>query len=101
MSENLGKMADEVFSANAVADGEIYGSAARIRGLYVRSTATEGTIVLKDGGAGGTVVLTINTPATEEGFNVSIPGAGISCATDIYADLTTDDGVTVFYSKGP
>lgn len=70
----------------------------RLRGLYCRSAGTAGTIVIKDGGASGTTLVTIDTPAAIGGFYVDIPGSGISFKTDLHATLTTADGVTAFYA---
>lgn len=47
---------------NLTASGAIYGSRAKLIGFYVNST-TSGTIVLKDGGSGGTAVSGTITPA--------------------------------------
>ena len=78
--------------------GEIYGGPARLRQLTVN---TEGAgspqVVLKDGGASGTVKLTIDLQ-TGDTFSVNIPDEGIKFETDIYVDETALDGVTVFLS---
>ena len=55
-----------------------------------------GSVVLKDGGSGGTTVLTINTIANGEPFNVLIPGEGVLFQTIAYATLSAAK-VTVFY----
>jgi hypothetical protein len=55
-----------------------------------------GSVELKDGGASGTTVMTVNTTALGEPFNVLIPGEGVLFSTSVYATLT-DAKVTVFY----
>jgi hypothetical protein len=85
-----------VKSASVTASGEL-AKACNLRGLYVRSAGTAGTVVLKDGGASGTTLLTINTPAAVGAHYIDIPGGGIEFATDMYAVLTTADACTAFY----
>ena len=97
MSAETEALLELMVSANAVVSGELHGGPARLRSLVCRAAATAGTIVLRDGGVGGTIKLTINTPAGVSSFAVPIPGGGISFKTDIYAVLTTADGVTAFF----
>ena len=90
----------DVKAATVVADGAIYGARTRVKGLVITPTATSaGSVVLKDGGSGGTARLTINVDAGNPGaaFNVTIPGEGIVFDTSVYADITTVTSVTVFY----
>ena len=47
---------------NLTSSNAIYGSRAKLIGFYVNST-TSGTIVLRDGGSGGTAVSGTITPA--------------------------------------
>lgn len=93
---------EDVVSAAVTATGTVVASAAgRLRGLYIRTTGTEGTAVFRDGGASGTIILTLNTPAAEGHMNIDVPGGGIAFSTDLHATLTNVDGVTAFYTAQP
>lgn len=89
----LGDVKSNVASSSAT----VVGSPARVRGLYYTANASAGSIVVKDGGSGGTTILTITTPANGYG-NVWIPGDGILCSSNVYTALTNVGSVTVFYS---
>lgn len=69
----------------------------RLKGLVITSGAGAGSLVFKDGGSGGTTLLTINTPAGVGLMDVLIPGAGILFTTDIYVAITAVTSVTAFY----
>jgi hypothetical protein len=84
--------AAQTTSTNLLVDG-----ACRLRGIWIRSTGTEGTVSLLDG-AGGSEILLINTPAVEHGFYIPLPDHGLEFATGIYATLADVDGITAFYS---
>ena len=83
--------------ASTLANTGSIGIATRLKGLVISYTAGTGSVVLKDGGSGGTAKITINTPAVAEIFNVLIPGEGVRFTTDVYVDVTNVSGVTVFY----
>ena len=86
-----------VKSASTTVSAALTAGPCNLRGLYVRSAGTAGTVVLKDGGASGTTLLTINTPAAVGGQYIEIPGGGMEFTTDMYAVLTTADACTAFY----
>ena len=90
-------MQTDVKSATAVADGTLVDARTRIKAMTVTSSGTAGSVILKDGGSGGTTKITINTPAVAEIFNILIPAEGVLFETDVYIDLTSVDSVTVFY----
>ena len=90
-------MQTDVSSASATADGTLVSQGTRIKAITITTTSSAGSVVLKDGGSGGTAKLTITTPAVAEIFNVLIPGEGIRFTTDVYVDVTNVSGVTVFY----
>jgi hypothetical protein len=76
-------------------DGSIYASRARVKGVHC-TTTTAGSIVLKDGGSGGTTRLSVAIGANFSG-NILIPDDGILFETNVYLDLTNATSVTVFY----
>lgn len=73
-------------------------SRTRIRAIYYVAGASAGSVSIKDGGASGTEILNIATPAgvTLTG-SVDIPGNGILSSEDPYVTLTNITSVTVFY----
>jgi hypothetical protein len=76
-------------------DGSIYASRARVKGIHCTTTSA-GSVVLKDGGSGGTALLTVAIGANYSG-NIIIPNDGILFETSVYLDLTNATSVTVFY----
>lgn len=90
----------DVKSVHLNASGSVFGGRARIKGFSICATAsTAGTLLLKDGGSGGTTVIEIDIPSNSNpnSFYIAIPGDGVVCTTDIYATLTGIASVTVFY----
>lgn len=86
----------DVKSNVATSSAAVVGGPARVRGIYYTANASAGSIVVKDGGSGGTTIITIATPASGYG-NVTIPGDGILCSTNVYVALTNIASATVFY----
>ena len=90
----------DVKSTHLNASGSVFAQPARIKGFSICATAsTAGTLLLKDGGSGGTTVVEIDIPSTPNptSFYVLVPGEGVRCYTNIYATLTGIASVTVFY----
>lgn len=90
-------MQTDVKAVSLAASGAITDARVRVRGMVIEPGTGAGSVVLKDGGSGGTTVLTINTVANGEPFNVVIPGEGVLFQTSAYAALTAAK-VTVFYA---
>lgn len=86
----------DVESTSLAASGSIFGDRTRIKGLLVIPGASAGSVVLKDGGSGGTTVMTIATAAAGAPFNVLVPGEGILFLTNAYATLT-NASLVAFY----
>ena len=89
-------MQTDVKSATATADGTMVDTRTRIKAMTITSSGTAGSVILKDGGSGGTTVMTINTLAGGETFNVVIPAEGVLFTSSAYATLSNAK-VTVFY----
>ena len=89
-------MQTDVKAKSLAASGSVFGDRTRVKGLVITPGASAGSVELKDGGASGTSVLTINTVANGETFNVLAPGEGVLFSTNVYATLTNAT-VTVFY----
>lgn len=92
-------MQTDVKSTYRTDDGAIFGGPARIKGILISPATTAGSLVLKDGGAGGTTIFQSSWPANAapSPFNIIVPGEGIRCETSIYADVTDLTSITVFY----
>ena len=89
-------MQTDVKAASLAASGSIFAGRTRVRGMVVEPGASAGSIVIKDGGSGGTTVISIATAANGYG-NVVIPGDGVLCSTNVYIALTNVSSATVFY----
>jgi len=90
----------DVKSTHLNASGSIFGSRARIKGFVICATASvAGTLILKDGGSGGTTMIEVDIPSNSNpnSFYVLVPGEGVLCLTNIYATMTNIASVTVFY----
>lgn len=75
----------------------VYAGRARVRGVYLIHTGTAGTIPFRNGGAAGTAMLTIPTPASANSTrDVVIPDEGIMFENGAYVTYTA--GTTVFSS---
>lgn len=89
-------MQTDVKAISLAASGAITNTRTRVRGLVVEPGASAGSVIIKDGGSGGTTLFTINTIAGGETFNVIIPAEGVLCLTSAYATLSNAK-VTAFY----
>ena len=82
------------------ATGQVFDQPARVKGFSICATAsTSGTLVLKDGGSGGTTLIEVDIPSNSNpnSFYTLVPGEGVRFYTNIYATLTGIASVTVFY----
>ena len=89
----------DTHATTLTASGSVVAGRGRIAFIYAVCGAGAGSLVLKDGGASGTTLLTIATPADATAtIHVDVPGEGILCSTNIYLTLTGVTSCTVFYS---
>ncbi len=95
---------DVLASAVRTTDGQLLNQAgdtiirARIKSIYIVPTASAGSVVFKDGGAGGTTRLTVDTVASAtQPTYLLLPGEGLLFSTNIYVDVTNIGFVMVFY----
>jgi hypothetical protein len=89
-------MQTDVKAKSLAESGAVADTRTRVRSMVIEPGTSAGSVVLKDGGSGGTTLFTINTTANGETFNVLIPADGVLCLTSAYAVLTNTK-VTVFY----
>ena len=93
-------MQGDVKSEHINASGSVFAGRTRVKGFSICATAsTAGTLLLKDGGSGGTTLIEIDIPSNSNpnSFYVAIPQQGVLFQTSVYATLTNIASVTVFY----
>ncbi len=87
----------DVKNVHANASASLVTGRVRVKGMIITSTgAGAGSVLLKDGGSGGTTRIEVDVPSTAAFHNVVIPGEGVLFQTDVYAALT-NCYVSVFY----
>jgi hypothetical protein len=71
----------------------------RVKAIYIIPDTGAGSVVFRDGGASGSVKLTVNTLAASSNPDyILIPDQGLLFQTNIYVDLTDVVSVMVFYA---
>jgi hypothetical protein len=91
-------MQTDVLASHVEATGTAVSGRVRVKGYQCLSGGTAGDIILRDGGASGTIRLQFNIPAnTNNPFSNLIPGEGILFTTDVHVTLPTAAKITVFY----
>ena len=85
-----------VFSAHADATGIMYSGATNLGGYQVGPGGVAGEIVLRDGGAAGTVRLRFNLTTNTAIISTLIPGNGIRFNSNIHATLPANAAITIF-----
>ena len=91
-------MQTDVQASHVEATGTAVSGRVRVKGYQCLSGGTAGDIILRDGGASGTIRLQFNIPAnTNNPFSNLIPGEGIRFTTNVYATLTNIASVTIYY----
>ena len=96
---------DVLVSAVLSSDGQFTnatGSAditrCRVKAVYIVPAATAGSVVFRDGGSGGTIIMTLNSVASAtQPTYLLFPGEGVLFTTKVYADVTNIGTVTIFY----
>lgn len=87
-------------SAHLEATGTLFTGSYYLKGIIFLSGGTAGDIVLRDGGASGTVVTQFNVPAnTNNSVDTTIPGAGLLFEKDCHVTLAASAKITIFYGK--
>ena len=90
----------EVNAKHLNASGSVFAGPSRVKGFSICATAsTPGTLQLKDGGSGGTVLIEVDIPSNSNpnSFYTLVPGDGVKFNTNIYATLTGIASITVYY----
>ena len=70
----------------------------RIKAVYIVPSGTAGSVVFRDGGSGGTTVMTLNTVASAtQPTYLLLPGEGVLFATNVHGTVTNVTSATIFY----
>ena len=89
-------MASDVKATYLTSSGDVFAGRARIKAIHYQAGSSP-KIVLKNGGSGGTTLLTMAF-ANAPDDNVYIPDEGMLFDEGCYAVLTNVTNVTVFYN---
>jgi hypothetical protein len=90
-------MQTDVKAATVAEDSVAYNGRTRVKAFTFVSNGTAGSIVLRDGGSGGTELITQAFPAVEGIYEILIPDTGVLFETNVYVDVTNATSVTVFH----
>jgi len=83
--------------AHATADGQMVPLTQRARVTYIQAEGiANAVVVLKDGGASGTIIATYKFGT--DGLSIYVPGSGILFKEGVYLDLTATPGVTITFT---
>ena len=87
-------------SSTVTSTGAISSGPSRLLSVYAVCGASAGQIILKDGGATGTTLMDLATPAGATlTINLSVPDEGIRFATDLHlSTLSNVTSLTVLYA---
>ena len=70
----------------------------RVKSIYIVPTATAGSLVLRDGGSGGTVKATFNTVASAtQPTYMLMPGEGLLFQTAVYGTVSNLGSAIIIY----
>lgn len=72
---------------------------ARIKTIYAVNGTDAGSVVIREGGATGKILVTINTAAkTTAGYTIiPLPGEGILCESGLHGTVTDTTSMTLIY----
>jgi hypothetical protein len=87
----------DVKSVHADATGTLVSGRNRLKGYQCLSGGTAGDVIIRDGGASGTILLQFNISTNLVAFGLPIPGEGILFSTDMHVTLPAAAKITVFY----
>ena len=91
-------MQTDVKASHVEATGTMVSYRTRVKGYQFLGGGTAGDIILRDGGASGTIRLQFNISATPlNPLSFTIPGEGILFNTDIHVTLPATAKITTFY----
>jgi hypothetical protein len=71
----------------------------RIKTIYATNGADAGSVIIREGGASGAVLITVNTAASNTaGYTIiPLPGEGILCESNLYGTVDNTASMTLIY----
>ena len=90
-------MQTDVKAVSLTASGTAFSGRTRVKGIVLSDTNVAGSLVLRDGGASGTIKFSLDTPTAAFVSNILIPGEGILFKTDVYVEISDLSSIVVFY----
>ena len=70
----------------------------RVKAVYMIPGSSAGSVIFKDGGSGGTTVMTLNTVASvTQPTYLILPGEGVLFSTNVHGTVANVSSVTIFY----
>jgi len=70
----------------------------RVKAVYIVPTGTGGSVIFKNGGSSGTVVMTLNTVASAtQPTYLLFPGDGVLFSTNVHGTVANVGSATIFY----
>ena len=91
-------MSSEIFAVKVTATGTAINRRCRIKSIqFLTSGAGAGSIIIREGGAGGTIKIDIDTLSTADSQSVYIPDDGVLFNSNAHVTLTNISSVTIFY----
>jgi len=72
---------------------------ARIKTIYAVNGASAGSVVIREGGASGDILMTLNTAASgTAGYTIiPMPGEGILCESGLHGTVSNTTSITLIY----
>lgn len=90
-------MSTDVKSVRATVTGTAVAFPVRIKGAQLLGGASAGTVQLRDGGAGGELLMELDV-GIGASVNVRIPENGVRFMTDVHITVTNVAAATLFYA---
>jgi hypothetical protein len=71
----------------------------RIKTIYAVNGTSAGSVVIRQGGASGKILMTVNTAANgTAGYTIiPLPGEGILCESNLHGTVTDTTSMTLIY----
>jgi hypothetical protein len=94
--------ASDISSVSKTATSQAVNGRSRLAGMYFTHTVTPATITLKSGGASGTALMTMTSPAAAGSQDMIIPDNGILFPDGIHITLSSAEitSVTLLFVGG-
>lgn len=85
-------------SGSVLDQGDVALQRARVKKVFILCGASAGSVVVRQGGASGAILMEVATPASATAvLDMDIPGEGILCTSGLYLTITNAGSVTLFY----